>query len=172
MHAGMRPGMQPGMSQATPAHLQAMQNMARLQHSMQQQQSGQPPGSMPGQMPPGMRPPAGFPIGNPGPGGIANPAALAGLGNAAPMGSPAALGTAPGGLPGQPRPAMPPMAPGQMMAGGLPGAQVIFTCHYAWRDVSMMLRLWEFCSQNVDAAMLLHGMIMCLFWQGGPSLHP
>jgi hypothetical protein len=108
--------MQPNMSQATPAQLQAMQNMqARLQHSMQQQQQAQAGGS--GQ-PPGMRPPLGpgFGLSAPGAAGMAGGPAVATAAIGA-LGSPA-------GLPRQQRPPPPSLAPGQMMAGGLPGGQV------------------------------------------------
>ncbi|KAK9905730.1 hypothetical protein WJX75_005313 [Coccomyxa subellipsoidea] len=125
--AGMPPGMQPPQAM----QMQAAQNLvaqqqaaaARMQQTMQQgqqpmqQQPGQQPGGIPGQqLPPGMLP-NGLPGMRP-PGGYGLPVG-APLGGSAPPAMMAA---------GQPRPpaqgGLPPMAPGQMIAGGMAPPQM------------------------------------------------
>ncbi|CAL8472359.1 g11902 [Coccomyxa elongata] len=135
--AQQRIGMPPGMQASQAMQMHAAQNLvaqqqaaaARMQQSMQQQ-GGQPqlqgqlpgqPGGLPGQsgalpgmLPnglPGMRPPGGY--GLPGAGAPALPGGL----------SPAMMAG------GQPRPpqqpsGLPPMAPGQMIAGGMAPPQM------------------------------------------------
>lgn len=138
----MPPGMQPGMQAAQGMQMQAAQNLvaqqqaaaaARMQQSMaqgqqpmqpqpQQQHPGTPVGGLPPQqqqqqqMPPGMLQ------------GMRPPAGSFGLPGSGPLGS-GQLGSGPPVLmaAGQPRPpqgGLPPLAPGQMIAGGMPPPQV------------------------------------------------